>query len=55
VPGGAGHGTPGSGWILTVIFSLLLGLGLLVLMFVSNRRGYDDSLARRQDGRPSDR
>ena len=53
--GGAGHGAPGSAQMFAVIFSLLLGLGLIVLMFVSKRRGFDNNLARRQDDPSSDR
>ena len=35
-----GHGT--TALILGVSFSLLLGIGLMALMFFSSRRGYDD-------------
>lgn len=34
-----------AGWIALVIgvlFSLALGVGLMTLVFISNRRGYDD-------------
>lgn len=34
-----------SGWLamgLGVLFSLALGIGLMALVFFSNRRGYDD-------------
>jgi protein-S-isoprenylcysteine O-methyltransferase Ste14 len=44
------------GWIalsLGVVFSVLIGCGLMALMFYSSRRGYDERAsgeARRRDG-----
>ena len=35
----------GAGWlalVLGVIFTLALGVGLMALVFISNRRGYDE-------------
>jgi hypothetical protein len=40
-----------AGWVamgLGVIVTLALGIGLMTLMFISNRRGYDDP--ERRDG-----
>ena len=36
----SGHGT--FAMILGAIFSLLIGIGLMALVFLSSRRGYDD-------------
>jgi hypothetical protein len=41
------------GWIaltLGVVVSMALGVGLMALVFFSARRGYDDGVARRDDG-----
>lgn len=38
----------GHGWaamILGILFSLALGVGLMALVFISNRRGYDDQVS----------
>ena len=51
-PGGAamtGHGT--TALVLGVIFSIILGVGLMALVFLSNRRGYDENAHRQQDTR----
>jgi hypothetical protein len=40
-----GMDMPAHGWIalgLGVVFSLAVGVGLMALVFFSNRRGYDD-------------
>jgi hypothetical protein len=40
------------GWIalvLGVVFSLIVGIGLMALMFVSSRRGYDEPPTFRRD------
>ena len=46
----SGHGM--TALILGVTFSIIVGVGLMLLVFLSNRRGYDDDLARRQDPPP---
>jgi hypothetical protein len=41
----AGDAIPGYGWVAIVggvMFSLLVGGGLMALVFYSNRHGYDD-------------
>ena len=38
----------GHGWaamILGIIFTLVLGVGLMALVFISNKRGYDDDVS----------
>ena len=35
--------------VVGVLFSVVVGGGLMALVFFSSRRGYDDDLARRQD------
>lgn len=38
----------GHGWaamILGILFSLALGVGLMALVFISSRRGYDDEVS----------
>ena len=38
----------GHGWaamILGILFSLGIGIGLMALVFISNRRGYDDRVS----------
>ena len=42
----SGHGT--FAVILGVIFSLLIGIGLMALVFLSNRRGYDERVDHRR-------
>ncbi|CCD87518.1 conserved protein of unknown function, putative permeases of the major facilitator superfamily [Bradyrhizobium sp. ORS 285] len=40
-----GDPMPTEGWIalaLGVVFSLIVGIGLMVLLFYSSRRGYDE-------------
>jgi hypothetical protein len=40
-----GTGISASGWValvLGVLATLAVGVGLMVLVFISNRRGYDD-------------
>jgi len=40
-----GAGLPIEGWVAMgfgFLFTLILGVGLMALMFISNRRGYDD-------------
>ncbi|MGC2781887.1 MAG: hypothetical protein WA418_40260 [Bradyrhizobium sp.] len=40
-----GDPMPREGWIaltLGVVFSLIVGIGLMVLLFYSSRRGYDE-------------
>ena len=49
----SGHGT--TAMVLGIFFSLVVGGGLMALVFFSNRRGYDENLARRDDGPPSKR
>jgi uncharacterized membrane protein len=44
-----GFGMPASGWIalaIGTIFSLILGVGLMFLIFYSSRRGYDEAAQR---------
>ena len=43
----SGAGT--TAMVLAVLFSFVVGGGLMALIFFSNRRGYDDNLARRED------
>src|SRR3546814_12230639 len=40
----SGHGT--TAMILGVLFSLVIGVGLMALVFISSRRGYDDDVHR---------
>ena len=56
VPEAAGtvHSGRGTAWILGLVFSLMVGAGLVLLMFVSNRHGYDSNAGRRQDAPPSE-
>lgn len=38
----------GHGWaamVLGIVFSLALGVGLMALVFISSRRGYDDEVS----------
>ena len=46
---------PTEGWmalVLGVVFSLIVGVGLMALLFYSSRKGYDDSSQFRADDRP---
>lgn len=38
--------------VLGIVFSLVVGIGLMGLLFFSHNRGYDDRLARREDPSP---
>jgi uncharacterized membrane protein len=51
-PGGAamtGHGE--TALVLGVTFSIILGVGLMALVFLSNRWGYDENERQQQDVR----
>jgi len=46
---------PASGYIamtLGIIFSVIVGCGLMALLFYSSRRGYDDPYRADEDGEP---
>ncbi|MGJ4891816.1 hypothetical protein ACQR1Y_26750 [Bradyrhizobium sp. HKCCYLRH3099] len=50
-----GDPMPTEGWIalsLGVVFSLIVGVGLMVLVFYSSRKGYDEASQFRSDDRP---
>ncbi|MGJ4930050.1 hypothetical protein ACQR1I_28975 [Bradyrhizobium sp. HKCCYLS2038] len=50
-----GDPMPTEGWIaltLGVVFSLIVGIGLMVLLFYSSRKGYDEPSQFRPDDRP---
>lgn len=49
----SGHGV--TALILGVVFTLALGIGLMALLFLSSRRGYDEEAAGRRDGGPPQR
>ena len=40
--------------ILGIVFSLLVGCGLMALLFYSSRHGYDDEFKPQDDGSPPD-
>ena len=42
-----GHGT--TALVLGVTLSIIIGVGLMALVFLSNRRGYDENVRRQQD------
>ena len=42
----SGHGT--TAMVIGVLFSVVVGVGLMALVFLSHRRGYDENLARRK-------
>ena len=44
------HGT--AALVLGVVFSLIVGCGLMALVFFSSRRGYDERVDHGQDGPP---
>ena len=46
----SGHGT--TAMVLGIVLSLVVGGGLMALVFSSNRLGYDESLARRDNPPP---
>ncbi len=49
-----GEPMPTEGWIaltLGVVFSLIVGIGLMALLFYSSRRGYDEPSQFRADDR----
>ncbi|UFZ07575.1 hypothetical protein LQG66_15250 [Bradyrhizobium ontarionense] len=50
-----GEPMPREGWIalaLGVVFSLIVGIGLMTLLFYSSRRGYDEPSHFNTDERP---
>jgi hypothetical protein len=50
-----GEPMPTEGWIalsLGAVFSLIVGIGLMALLFYSSRRGYDEPSRFRTDDRP---
>ena len=50
-----GEPMPIEGWIalsLGAVFSLIVGIGLMALLFYSSRRGYDEPSQFRTDDRP---
>ena len=49
----SGHGK--TALVLGVVFSVIVGVGLMALVFLSNRRGYDENLARRESTGDPDR
>ena len=46
----SGHGI--AALVLGVVFSLIVGCGLMALVFFSSRRGYDERVDHGQDGPP---
>ncbi|WP_410052487.1 hypothetical protein [Bradyrhizobium sp.] len=51
----SGDPMPTEGWmalVLGVVFSLIVGVGLMALLFYSSRKGYDDPSQFRADDRP---
>ena len=47
----SGHGT--TAMVIGIVFSVIVGVGLMGLVFLSNRRGYDENLPRREQTPPS--
>ena len=43
----SGHGT--AAMVIGVVFSLIVGIGLMALVFFSSRRGVDEDVAQRQN------
>ena len=44
-----------AGWLamtLGILFTLALGIGLMALVFISNRRGYDEAAGNGPEGEP---